>query len=105
MLLAGDELNVIDEQDVRVPVASRNSSARCRAGRDKIVGELLCAYVDAMRFFADAVWPIACRRWVLPRPTRKRCREGCVGAAAPPRRHRSGVREPIDFAYDERIEV
>ena len=71
-LLVGDELDVVDEEQVdpAVAVAELVDLALLDRG-DELVDELLAGGVDdaLARELGDDLVPMACIRWVLPRPT------------------------------------
>ena len=71
-LLVGDELDVVDEEQVDPAVAGTELVDLALLDRgDELVGELLAGRVDdaLARELGDTALPIACIRWVLPSPT------------------------------------
>ena len=71
--LVGDELDVVDQQQVDPPVARPELVDLALLDRgDELVGELLATWRRrrACAGTARCTWlPMACIRWVLPRPT------------------------------------
>jgi hypothetical protein len=70
-LLAGEEVDVVDEQDVDLAVALAELGERILLdGVDELVGELLRREVGrpSRGVVAEDLVAHACMRWVLPRP-------------------------------------
>ncbi len=81
-LLAGEELHVVDQEDIDMPVALAEFGQAVLLQRlDELVGEFLGGQVgDAgIGLLRRMACPIACIRWVLPEPGLAVDEQGVVG--------------------------